>query len=428
MFDMKIRDLGEFDVAIFGGGISGVFAAVSAARAGAKVILIERSASLGGVLTEGLVPRMMDSNNKGGIVRELFSFLDSRGMSGARSGAKDPATGKLLPGDLVDVEACKYFFDVITKEAGVKVMLYSQIAALDMDGEKISSALIVSELANYSLSAKIYIDATGSGHAAAMAGCTWEFGEPNSGEPQPVSMGSNVVGVKPGFNGTNTHDEKSAYAEMLSEYGIKVSAAQVNVVTLPGCKTWTFSANFGYGVTPEDTELLSATTVEGRRELFETVEAHKAIPGYEDLMIVSTSSHIGIREGRRIFGEYRLTDDDILEGRRFDDGMCLVTLGVDVHKMNKDDTTETGRGRMTKPFHIPYRATVPLGVDNLLLSGRCISGDFYPHAAYRYMGDMASVGEAVGFAAAECVRMGKRPRELDGKTVFEFMKSRGYEM
>lgn len=428
MFDLKMRDLGEFDVAVFGGGISGVFAAVSAARAGARVILIERSGALGGVLTEGLVPRMMDSYNKGGIVRELFSFLDSHGMSGARSGAKDPSTGKLLPGDLVDGEACKYFFDRITKEAGVKVLLYSQVAALDMDGESITSALIVSELANYSLRAKIYIDATGSGHAAAMAGCTWEFGEPNSGEPQPVSMGSNVVGVKAGFGGTNSHDEKSAYSDMLSEYGIKVSAAQVNVVTLPGCKTWTFSANFGYGVTPEDTERLSETTVEGRRELFETVEAHRAIPGYEDLMIVTTSSHIGIREGRRIFGEYRLTDDDILEGRRFDDGMCLVTLGVDVHKMNKDDTTETARGRKTLPFHIPYRATVPLGVDNLLLSGRCISGDFYPHAAYRYMGDMASVGEAVGFAAAECVRTGKRPREFDGKAVFEFMKSRGYEM
>lgn len=428
MFDLKLRDLGEYDVAVFGGGISGTFAAVSAARAGARTILIERSAALGGVLTEGLVPRMMDSKNKGGIVRELFKFLDERGLSGIRSGKRDPKTGKLLPGDLVDGEACKYFFDKIVKEAGVKVMLYSQIAALEKKDGRINGALIVSELANYSVRAKIYIDATGNGYAAAMAGCKWEFGEPESGEPQPVSMGSNVIGVKKGFNGTNSHDEKSAYAAMLSEHGINVSAGQANVVMLPGAKTWTFSANFGYNVSPDDTEKLTETTVEGRRELFETVEAHKSIEGYEELMLVTTSSHVGIREGRRIFGEYRLTDEDIFEGRRFEDGMCLVSLGVDVHKMNKDDTTETARGRTTKPFNIPYRAAVPIGVDNLLLSGRCISGDFYPHAAYRYMGDMSAVGEAVGFAAAECVKNAKKPRELDGRTVSEFMISRGYEM
>jgi hypothetical protein len=350
MYDLRLKDLGEYDVAVLGGGIAGTFCAISAARGGARVILVERSGALGGVLTEGLVPRIMDSDNKGGLVRELFAFLNARGLSGARSGKRDPSTGKLLPGDLVDTEACKYFFDKMATEAGVKILYYSQVAALDMQDGSIASALIVSEASNYSLRAKIFVDATGNGHAAAMAGCSWEFGEPNSGEPQPGSMGSNVVGVKKDFAGTNTHDDKSAYAEMLLKHGISVSAGQVNVVTLPGCKKWTFSANFGYNVAPDDTEAMSRTTVEGRRELFETVEAHKAIEGYEELMMVESSAHLGIREGRRIFGEYRLTDEDILEGRRFDDGMCLASLGVDVHKMNKDDTTETARGRKTKPF------------------------------------------------------------------------------
>ena len=171
MFDLRVRELGEFDVAVFGGGISGTLAAVSAARNGANVILIERSGSLGGILTEGFIPRIMDSFGKGGIVRELFDFLDAHGFSALRSGKRDPSTGKLLPGDLVDTEACKYYFDKITKEAGVKVMLYSQLAALDTKDGHIESALIVSELANYSLRAKIYVDATGNGHAAAMAGC-----------------------------------------------------------------------------------------------------------------------------------------------------------------------------------------------------------------------------------------------------------------
>ena len=141
-----------------------------------------------------------------------------------------------------------------------------------------------------------------------------------------------------------------------------------------------------------------------------------------------TSSHVGIREGRRIFGEYRISDDDILEGRRFDDGICLVTFGVDVHKLKATDTTECARGYRTKPYHIPYRALLPKGVSNLMLAGRCISGDFYPHASYRVMGNMAATGEAAGFAAAECAKNNLSPKSFDGKKARDFMASRGYEL
>ena len=139
-----------------------------------------------------------------------------------------------------------------------------------------------------------------------------------------------------------------------------------------------------------------------------------------------SSSHIGVREGRRIYGEYRITDDDIVEGRRFNDAICLVTFGVDVHKMTDDDTTRADRGIRTKPYHIPYRALVPLDCDNLLLAGRCISGDFYPHSSYRVMGNMAATGEAAGFAAAECIKDSALPRAIDGKVVSAFMSDRGY--
>ena len=110
------------------------------------------------------------------------------------------------------------------------------------------------------------------------------------------------------------------------------------------------------------------------------------------------------------------------------DGICLVTAGVDVHRLKKDDTDDCGRGYRAKPFHIPYRALLPKGVSNLLLAGRCLSGDFYPHAAYRMMGNMAATGEAAGFAAAECIKKAITPKALDGKTVSSFMQSRGYAL
>ncbi len=141
-----------------------------------------------------------------------------------------------------------------------------------------------------------------------------------------------------------------------------------------------------------------------------------------------TSSCIGLREGRRVHGLYRICDEDIIEGRRFPDAVCLVTTNVDVHKLSKNDTLDCGRGYTSKPYNIPYRALVARDCKNLLLAGRCLSGDFYPHASYRMMGNMAATGEAVGYAAAECIKKRILPAEVDGSAVSEFMRSRGYEI
>ena len=139
------------------------------------------------------------------------------------------------------------------------------------------------------------------------------------------------------------------------------------------------------------------------------------------MTINETNPQIGIREGRRIFGQYRITNEDILEGRRFEDGICLVTFHVDVHKLHAKDTIEQTRGYHMKPYHIPYRSLVPLGSDNMLLAGRCISGDFYPFSSYRVIGNMAGVGEAAGHAAAMCVKENITPAQVDGRKVSALM-------
>lgn len=422
MYTVEAKNLGSFDVAVCGGGIAGVCAAVSAARNGAKTVLIESAGSLGGTLTEGQMPYILDGDNKAGMIQEMLVYLNAREQTIAKRGRKLDENGRRIPGYLINVEGAKYFFDEVCRETGVKVLFHSRVAAADHVDGHIRSIMLATECGNYSLEAKVYIDATGNGSLAALAGCEWECGDPAEGRPSPASMQAAAVGMPDDYDGIQSVDDKTEYANMLLKHGISVSSQQASVVKLPALKLWGFGMNFQYDVMPDDIESLSKAEQESRKEIFEVMDAHRRIPGYEQLYLIITGSHIGVREGRRIFGEYRLTDEDILAGRRFDDAVCLVTFGVDVHKLKADDTLDCARGFRTKPYHIPYRCLVPLGSDNMLLAGRCISGDFYPHASYRVMGNMAGTGEAAGYAAAICARENIAPKDVDGKKVSQYMK------
>ena len=149
---------------------------------------------------------------------------------------------------------------------------------------------------------------------------------------------------------------------------------------------------------------------------------------FRNMRLVKTASHIGVREGRRIFGRYRLTFDDIVSGARFEDAICLVRFCIDVHRISPNDRFVHNQGRKVLPYNIPFRALQPLGCDNLLLAGRCISGDFYAHASYRVACDVIPMGEAAGFAAAESCRLGIPVCDVNGKSVSAYMASLGYEL
>lgn len=428
MYQVEAKDLGFYDVVVCGGGVAGVAAAVTAARHGAKTLLTESGGCLGGTMTEGFMPHISDAAGKGGFVREFLNFLNEHELTCARHGKKTDENGKKIPGCLLDTEGAKYFFDCVCRDAGVEVLFFTRLAAVTKDGASVTDALLVSENGNYSVRGKIFVDASGSGSLSALAGCRWDCGDPVGHRVSPLSMGACAGGLPQAYDGTDSAQDKDAYNAMLEKYGIHVSAEQASVVKLPNLCTWDFGVNFEYGVFPEDIRALSAAVTDGRREVFETLQNHRRVPGYENLCMLFSSAHIGVREGRRIYGRYRLNDDDIIAGRRFEDAVCLVNAGVDVHKLQDDDTTECERGIRSRPYHIPYRSLVAADVENLLLAGRCISGDFYPFSSYRMMGNMMAVGEGAGYAAALCIRDGVQPGSVDGTCVCRFMKERGYEI
>jgi len=340
------------------------------------------------------------------MLQELFDFLNGYGMSVARFGPKVDASGNKIPGRIVDAEGCKVFLDRLVTESGVTTLFYSRVAACQMEGSGIRQVLICTEAGNYSAQGHTFIDATGNGNLAALAGCRFEWGQPGTGHISPATTGFSLLGMPEDCDGTDTVADKRAYGKLLEDHGIRTSVGDVGFVRLPSMKTWDMNIDFQYGVLPDDIHSMTKATIDSRLEVFEAIERHKKIPGYESLWISHTADHLGLREGRRVFGHYRITDSDIEEGRKFPDGICLVQSKVDVHKLHENDTLSTSRGIKSQPFEIPYRSLIPLDASNLLLAGRCISGDFYPHGAYRMMGNTAATGEAAGYAAAYCVKHG----------------------
>ena len=421
-FTVETRHLGDFDVIVSGGGIAGTFAAASAAREGGKVLLVEAGGCLGGTLTSGAVPSIMDEKGKGGMLDELFDFLNARGMSVARFGKKVDENGKKIPGRIVDIEGCKFFLEHLVLDAGAQILYYSRVAGCETEGTEIKRLLLSTEAGNYTASAKVYIDATGNGNLAGLAGCTYEWGEPGTGRMSPASMEFNAVGFPEDYDGTDGGQAKREYSNMLKQYGIHISAEEAGIVRMPAMLQWDISIDYQYDVMPDDIRSLTNATINGRKEVFDCMEVHKTIPGYEKLWLSHSADHLGIREGRRVFGHYRITLDDIMEGRKFEDGICLVNSRVDLHKIHKDDTLQASRGIKSLPYEIPYRALIAKDMDNLLLAGRCLSGDFFPHASYRMMGNMSATGEAAGFAAMYAIKNDCGLTQIPATTLRERMK------
>ena len=424
-FTVSARDLGKYDVAIAGGGVSGVAAAVTAARRGSRVILIEGCGCLGGALTAGLVPNMsLDRDGKGGFVEEFFMFMDDHGFTCPRRGPLTDENGELIPGGVVSPDGAKVFFDRVCAEAGVTVLFHSCVAGVRMDGRRIEELLIGTECGAASVRAELYVDATGKGTLSLLAGCRGEFGHPDDHHPQPATLGYMMSGL--GFPESTI--DKAAYGEELAAAGLHLANKRPCALRLPdlhNCLLWT---NYEYDVDTRDILGISRAAQHAHIEALETAEAHRRIPGHAGAKLGTLAGHLGIREGYRIAGEYRLTLDDLLKGAHFADGVCLVNFVVDVHKTTAGGDPHTARRYRVLPYHIPYRALVPLDVDDLLLCGRLLSGDFFAHASYRVICNMMAVGEAVGFAAHTLVAEKCTPSRLDGSRVRAFMEERGYRL
>lgn len=380
---------GEPDVIVCGGGPAGTGAALAAARAGARTLLLEAQGCVGGVWTSGLLSLILDAENKGGIVKELRERLR--------------ADGAMRGGGLYDAEAMKWHLEEMLREAGVKLLLHSRVVAANTSGDRIESVEVENVSGRSTHRARMFVDASGNGDLGALAGCGFELGHPEDGTTQPMTLMAILSGV-PALGDEDAREEvamaKADFLKLLQSVGIEPSYRAPSLFALPG-GLHCLMINHEYGRSGLNAEDLTGATLSARREINLAVRALRKAPGWERLHLVNTPAHIGVREGRRLHGLYLLDQQDIQRGVRFEDAVCRVTFCADVHSLRKADGGGYSSPVKVQPYDIPLRSLIARDVANLLMCGRCISGDFYAHASYRITGNATATGEAAGAFAAK---------------------------
>lgn len=420
----------RFDVIVCGGGPAGISAAISAARSGARTAVLEVGGALGGVWTRGLLGYVLDNGGKAGFLLELVNRLDARG--GYRSAPHPPVAHQTYDGSkdfTYDSEVMKVVLEELCAEEGISVRYHSRVTAAEVVERHLRHVLVENHSGREAFAASTFIDATGNGDLAFHAGCSYEVGHPANGATQPATMIGFISGFPSTMGNTFRGEEKNALHQLFKDAGVETSYRRATLIRLPHPDLAVLMINHQYEVPCDDNERISRATIEGRHEVFAAVEAIRSNPAWSQTRVVQSPDHIGLREGRRIQGLYRVTLADIERGARFDDGVCLVSLPVDVHPVTSDhETNPFNLGVTTTPYHIPLRSLIASDVDNLLMAGRCVSGDFFAHASYRVTGNAVPMGEAAGFAAASSALQGVAPKDLDGTETRKEMARRGYTL
>lgn len=432
------------DVLVIGGGVAGFSAAVCAARSGANVVLAERDGCLGGTATVGLVGPFMSAYDPTGSRQVVVGFMDEfvrrmEAAGGAIHPRKCPGgnsyssfrTSGYVGVTPFDSECFKVTAETMCKEAGVHLLYHMLFIACDKCSDRqISTAFFASKNGIYAIEAKMFIDCSGDADVAVAAGAPTVLGDEN-GKTQVSSLFFLIDGVEnekvekyleqyPESTHIAQRNFEDAVAKAKQAGTFPCQRSRVSIFeSLNGI--WRINmAQYDGKIDFSDPEDITKAEIDCRSQIQPLMEfLKKYVPGFEHIRLLQSSQSLGIRESRRIIGEYTLTIDDIVAGRRFEDGICLVGSFVDFHGKGYQNNYGVSRD----PVQIPLRCLLPKDVDNLLAAGRCLSADQMAHSAVRVMPPCFAMGQAAGTAAALAFQKGVTPKQLDAAALREKLQA-----
>ncbi|UCE48032.1 MAG: FAD-dependent oxidoreductase [Phycisphaerales bacterium] len=405
--EIRTPIVARYQVVVAGGGPGGFIAALAAARSGARTLLIERYSFLGGNGTAGLMTCYNGFRNqrppealqtvKGIPAEYIAEIVRLGGVADADSYARefqhDVANGDIPYCVGFDPEAAKVATLNLVKKEGVELRLHSWVVGPMLDGSRVTGVIMESKSGRQAITADIVIDATGDGDIAARAGAPF-MSPAQKGDRMNMSLMYRIGGLPSSIKG--------------SYGGIRI-----------GDRVVKWGPRFGGDGL--DVENLTRAEVETRLELWDRVQTMRKKPGMESVYLMQTAMGIGVRETRRILGEYVVTEQDAIKCRRFDDVIAISSNPMPSYHGKRFFFNHEG-------FDIPYRSLVPKKVEGLVLTGRCISSEQAPFQSARSMAPAMAIGHASGCAAAMAAKENVPPRKLNVKALQKLLLSQNAEL
>jgi hypothetical protein len=409
---------GTVDVLVVGGGPAGCGAAIAAAREGTRTLLIEQYGFLGGMGTAGLVPAFCPFTDKQRLITRGTALKILEEMK-----ADMPHVGKdsydWVP---IDAERLKVIYERRVTEAGAKILFLTHFVDTIRTGDGTVTSIIVHNKSGLQrIQAGVAVDCTGDADVAVAAGVPYAKGDPDTGELQPCTLCFILAGID------NVRLQEWLWADDAKNLLLKPAiaaakaAGDLDIVEEAANVAYqsesTIGLNFShvFDVDATDAEQLSQAHIKGRRLIRHLTEfMRKYCPGCERAYLVSSGVQIGVRETRRIVGDYVLTLDDYVARRSFPDEIARNAYYIDIHLSKRawerqagkpiDWEAHTHQYKPGESHGVPYRCLIPRGVRNLLVAGRCISTDRAVQGSTRTMPNCLATGEAAGCAAALAAR------------------------
>lgn len=341
----------------------------------------------------------------GGLPDQVAEALKARGKAIYRSNTYGAGQGITY-----DPETLKVIWETMAREAGVRIIFHSLVVDATREGDRITGVIAASKAGFYRLSARVVIDASGDADVAAAMGVPYEGAA--DGPVQALTTTFRLIYVDVERARTVKKDTLHSLMEEASEsgeYDLPRREGSVHITPLVGVMATNMTRVVE--VDPTDPLQLSEAESEGRRQAMEYFRFMKdMVPGYERRELSRLSTQIGLRESRRIYGEYRLSQGDVLAARKFEDAVAQCGAPIEEHHKGRDTRWEYLPEGET--YQIPYRCLLPRGMRGLLVAGRCLSADHDAHASVRSMGQCMAMGQAAGTAAALAADSNTIPVEI----------------
>ncbi len=432
-FHKQVPVIAEPEVLVAGGGPAGIAAAIASARNGARTMLIEKNGYIGGNLTAGLVGPCMTSYSLDGeemlirgIFEELVCEMEREGGALHPSGipAGSPYCGFIVFGhDKVtpfEPEAVKRVATRLLIEAGVMLQFHTMVVDALTEEGRVTGVVTASKSGLEAISAQVVVDCTADADVVAMAGGRYEIGRPEDGLLQPMTLFFRVRNV----DDRVVEDYVASHPEDYRPFASLVQRARdagefpiprkgVGLYRTLEQGVWRINTTRLHHLDGTNVRDLTRGELEGREQVDALMRFFRTrLPGFEHAELLDTAATVGVRETRRIVGEYVLTEDDLATGRSFEDVIALCGYPVDVHSPTGDGGGTDGTWQTANEYQIPYRCLVPAELDGVLVAGRSISATHIAMGATRVMPPCFAMGEAAGTAAALAVHDGGQPREI----------------